>query len=471
VSLVGCAVNPVTGKREFTLVSESQEIAMGREADPQIVATYGLYDDAELAAYVDAIGQRMVKISHRPDLHFTFRVLDSPVINAFALPGGYVYVTRGILAHMNNEAELAVVLGHEIGHVTAKHGVQRQTSATLAGLGLGLGGALVPAVARYSPLLEQSLALLFLKYGRDDEHQADELGVEYSLAAGFDPEVGAKFFEVLDRQMQESGASLPGWLSTHPDPGDRVQRTRRLARDSKSAVTGALTVGDGEHKAKIDGVVFGVDPRQGYVQGDVFLHPDMRFTVTFPTGWTIQNTPSALLGGDEEGTMQVQLTLEDAEGLGSEEYIRRLATNAQAEVVSVQAMTIGGHAAQQAVLSIPNDAEAQKVLITCIRRHDEENLFRFLGVAQTYSSAAVVLQGIAGSFADLTDRHVLQVQPMHVRVEILSRDQSLQAVLQGLPQMPVDVATVALLNNLQVDSPLSAGFRLKIVQGSLPGTD
>ena len=162
-SLLGCTTNPVTGKRELNLLSESQEIALGRDSDPQIVATYGLYDDARLAAYVDSVGQRLAAVSHRPDLKFTFRVLDSPVINAFALPGGYIYVTRGILAHMNDEADLAIVLGHEIGHVTARHGASQYSRSTLASLGLGLGSVLSTQVARFSPLAESALGLLFFK--------------------------------------------------------------------------------------------------------------------------------------------------------------------------------------------------------------------------------------------------------------------------------------------------------------------
>jgi len=465
VCLAGCAVNPVTGKRELSLVSEAQEIEIGRSSDPQIVAMYGLVDDAELAAYVDAIGQRMARISHRPDLAFTFRVLDSPVINAFALPGGYVYVTRGILAHMNNEAELAVVLGHEIGHVTARHGAQRQTQATLAGLGLGLGGALVPQVARYSPLLEQSLGLLFLKYGRDDEHQADELGVQYSLAAGYDPEVGAHFFEVLDRQMKESGASLPGWLSTHPDPGDRVQRTRRLAQESKSMSSGPWAVGEAEHKAQVDGIVFGDNPRQGYVSGHDFLHPDLRFAVTFPDGWQIQNTPSAVLSGDTEGTAQIQLTLEQSD-VALSEYVRQLAAAAEAQVASSESKRIGGYDAFEALLTVSADGGTQEVLVTCIRRQANEGIYRFLGFARSMQVSRTLLRQSADSFRALTDRAALEVQPNHVRVKVLTRNEDFRTAVASFPSVPVDIATLALLNNLQNDSPLQAGFRLKIVQGT-----
>jgi predicted Zn-dependent protease len=282
--------------------------------------------------------------------------------------------------------------------------------------------------------------------------------------------MGAHFFEVLDRQMKESGAALPGWLSTHPDPGDRVERTRKLAREEKAGVSGPLTVGEAEHKAEIDGVVFGVDPRQGYVEGSVFLHPEMQFAVTYPQGWTIQNTPSAVVAGDDGGSMQVQLTLEDAQGAGTEEAIRRVAANARAEIVSLQTRRIGGYPAHEAVLSVESDGDTQQVLITCIQRRAEEGIFRFLGFARSFASATAVLQDVAGSFRDLTDVKKLRVQPLRVRVEVMPRSQTLRDVVQG-SAMPVDVGTVALLNNLQAESRLAEGFRLKTVQGTRPGAD
>ena len=166
-----CARNPVTGKNEFMLLSENDEIKMGQQADKDVVATYGVYDDKTLAAYITQLGQSMVKISHRPNLTFEFKVMDSPVINAFAVPGGFVYITRGILAYLNNEAELAGVVGHEIGHVTARHSAQKYSEVSLAQIGLGVGSILSEEFAAYSGLAAQGLGLLFLRFSRDDERQ------------------------------------------------------------------------------------------------------------------------------------------------------------------------------------------------------------------------------------------------------------------------------------------------------------
>src|SRR5712691_5138809 len=175
----GCAVNPATGSRQLMLISESQEIAMGREYDQEVAASIGLYPDSALQRWIQQFGARLAATSERPNLPWTFHVVDDPVVNAFALPGGYIYVTHGILAHLNSEAELAGVVGHEIGHVTARHSVSQMSKQQLAQLGLVLGTVIEPKLQRYAGAASQSLGLLFLKFSRDNESQADQLGFRY----------------------------------------------------------------------------------------------------------------------------------------------------------------------------------------------------------------------------------------------------------------------------------------------------
>lgn len=201
---------------------------MGREADPQIVASMGLVQDDELQAYVDRVGRSLAAVSERPDLPWTFRVVDDPVVNAFALPGGYIYVTRGILAQFQSEAELASVLGHEIGHVTARHSVNQMSKQQLMGLGLGIGMVLAPEMQSLGDLAQTGLGLLFLKYSRDDERQADALGLRYMDRKGYDPSQMAPVFRMLEAvSASDGGERVPGWLSTHPDPGARADITER----------------------------------------------------------------------------------------------------------------------------------------------------------------------------------------------------------------------------------------------------
>jgi predicted Zn-dependent protease len=453
----------VTGRREFNLMSESQEIALGREADPTIVATYGLYDDPALAAYVDSIGQRLAAVSHRPDLSFTFRVLDSPVINAFALPGGYIYITRGILAHMNDEAELAIVLGHEIGHVTARHGASQYSRTTLAGLGLAVGSVFSSEVARFSGLAETALGLLFLKYGRDDERESDQLGVQYAVAAGWDAAKGVDFFEVLDRQQQESGQSLPSWLSTHPAPEDRVVRTRQLAQEVRGQ--GTLRVGEVSHKQHVDGIVFGDDPRQGFFEGATFNHPELRFTLQFPEGWTTRNTPTAVLAVESQGQARLQLTLEGGEDPMS--YVRALARDAQADLLGLRTEEIGGYDAAVGEIRLVADGEATIFQIAAIQRERAGPIYQILGVGSgSFATWQPTFLRTMRSYAPLRDTRALAVQSNRVRVVRLGRRQTLAEVVGPMADVPVPLPTLALLNNIRSDTPLEAGFRLKVVRGT-----
>lgn len=229
-----CARNPVSGKRQVVLMSEAQEIAMGKEADPQIVAQFGLYQDKELQDFITQKGKQMAAISHRPGLAYEFKIVDSEVINAFAVPGGYVYFTRGIMAHFNNEAEFAGVLGHEIGHITARHSVAQQRNAILGQLGLIAGIVIAPELAQFAETASQGLGLLFLKFGRDAERESDKLGVEYSTKIGYDAQQMANFFNTLERKGAESGAAeLPNFLSTHPNPGERNATVSKMAAEWK----------------------------------------------------------------------------------------------------------------------------------------------------------------------------------------------------------------------------------------------
>jgi predicted Zn-dependent protease len=219
-----CATNPATGKRQLSFMSEDQEIQMGRELDAQVRQEMGIYQDEALGKYVEDIGMRLARLSPRPNLPWHFTIIDSPAVNAFALPGGYIYITRGIVAAMNSEAQLAGVIGHEIGHVTARHTAQQITRSQIAGVGLLAGMILSSDVARYGELAQQSLGLLFLKFSRDDETQADELGIRYCTKAGYDPREIPPTYDMLGRLALREGGGLPSWMSTHPDPGDRKVR-------------------------------------------------------------------------------------------------------------------------------------------------------------------------------------------------------------------------------------------------------
>ena len=293
--LITCARNPVTGKKELMLMSEAQEIAIGKEADPSIVAEYGLYENITLQNFITAKGKEMAAISHRSNLPFQFKILDSPVVNAFALPGGYVYFTRGIMAHFNNEAEFAGVLGHEIGHITARHGASQYSKQILAQVALVGGMVVSEDFRKFSDLASTGLGLMFLKFGRSDESESDEIGVVYSTNVGYNAHMMGDFFKTLEAIGSESGGSIPTFLSTHPDPGDRYNKVHETAvKYQKIAGVQAadLKVNRDSYLKMIDGLIYGEDPRQGYVENQNFYHPEMKFTFNIPADWQVVNSPS-----------------------------------------------------------------------------------------------------------------------------------------------------------------------------------
>src|SRR5918995_584630 len=305
-----CATNPATGKREFSLMSEAQEVQLGQEMDVQVRREMGLYDDAALQRYVESIGMRLARASERPALPWHFAVVDEPAINAFALPGGYIYLTRGILPFLDNEAQLAGVLGHEIGHVTARHSAQQYTQATTAGVGLTLLSIFVPEARPFQGMAEQALGVLFLKHGRDDELQADRLGVQYTGKTGWNPGGVAGMLQTLQRLDEATGSrkGVPNWLSTHPAPADRVQQVQRFIEENPIAVGTAGTTRTADLNRLVDGMVFGDRPSDGIVRGNQFLHPELRLALRFPEGWEIQNSASQVLARapDRENYMLLQ---------------------------------------------------------------------------------------------------------------------------------------------------------------------
>src|SRR5678816_4205956 len=227
--LANCAQNPVSGRANFVTMSESQEVQVGRQEDAKVREEYGVFDDTALQKYVNDVGQRLGKASHRPQLQYSYVVVDSPEINAFALPGGYIYITRGILAYLNSEAELAAVLGHETGHVTARHSVQQMSAATAAGVGATLLGIFVPVLRNQAGDTAINLLgnALLSGYGREHELEADRLGAEYLYRTGYDPQAMIKVIGVLknqelfDAEMAKSEGRQPrsyhGVFASHPD--------------------------------------------------------------------------------------------------------------------------------------------------------------------------------------------------------------------------------------------------------------
>ena len=455
-------MNPATGERQLTLMSEAQEIQIGRQTHPEVLASFGAYDDPELQTYIQELGKKIAANSERPDLDWTFTVLDDPVVNAMALPGGYIYVNRGILAHFNSEAELASVLGHEIGHVTARHSVEQMSRAQLAQLGLGVAAIASEDFRQYAGLASQGLGILFLKFGRDDENQSDELGLRYMTRAGYDPHEMPRVFNTLDRVSQAQGLrETPVWMSTHPDPGNRAEnidaRIGRLPPEQQQGM-----VGRESYMMRLEDLVFGDDPRQGYTVGQVYYHPVLAFKLEFPDQWRIINQRQAVGALSPNRDAAVVLTLSDKE--------------------TPQA-AFDAFFAQQGIQKGPNRGRnlfAFRAIDPQTGAGTAEGLIGFINLdgriyqlmgytgLETWDSYGATMQKSLATFRKITDRRHLEVAPKTIDVVKLPQSMTMTEFDRTYPST-VDISEIALINGVNEDTLLEEGRLVKrVVGGELP---
>ncbi len=457
-----CAVNPVTGKRELSLYSEQDEIAMGKQVDSQIRMQYGFYNDPALNDYISRVGASLAPHTHRSHLEYNFAVLDSPVVNAFAVPGGYVYVTRGILALMKSEAELAVVLGHELGHVNARHSIKRMSEQTLFGLGLAVGASLNKTVSDLAGIAGVGMQLLFLKYSRDDERQADQLGVEYSRRGGYNPEGMIGFFESLEKMGDLSGRhSIPGFLSTHPLTSERIQNTKDMLieTDRKLQVKPALYLNT------IENMVYGDDPRQGFVEKNTFYHPEMRFSFGFPQGWQLQNMPTQVIMGSENGEAAVILQAEkSAEDLRN--YSRKMTDDVQnLHFLRDQDRKINGLTAYQQLFDyFPQDSPDLKVLLSYIKYRSYVYTFTAISTDEKFDLYDNQFDGIIDSFRRLTNRAYLDRQPKRIKLHRSNGRQTLEKILLGAGIKSDLLPRFAIMNGMELSDIPPRGTLIKTIK-------
>ncbi len=461
--LLSCAVNPATGRREISLVSESQEIAMGREADPAATEQFGgLYGDDELQQYVVDLGNRLAVISERPTLPWEFHLVDHELVNAFALPGGFIYITRGILAHMNSEAELAGVLGHEIGHVTARHSAGQITRAQLGTVAL-IGGAIFSETLRDNlGGAAAGLGLLMLKYGRDDESEADALGYRYVTRERIDPRGISDVMRMLQStnpSAEEMG--IPGWMLSHPDPGDRVAANDRRIRESGTDFS-TYALNRDEFLQRLDGLVFGEDPHQGYLIGERFIQPDLQFEITFPSGWRIQNSPSAVQAGATSDDAVMQLTFSNAQ-----------TPAACARAFVAQDGVTGGRSGQQRVngleaawaeFTVQTQSGEIRGRVSCVAHAD--NVYQVLGYGTRagWTTHAASVGGAMSTFRHVGDARYLSVAPHRIDIVRLPRDMTFAEFTQQYPSTVPD-DEVRLVNQVGEDVTLRQGRLMKRITG------
>jgi predicted Zn-dependent protease len=464
-----CAVNPVTGKKQLMLMSEAQEIEMGKQYDPQVISTFGQYQDEQLLQFIQVKGDEMGKLSHRPNLQYHFRILDTPVVNAFAVPGGYIYFTRGILAQFNNEAELMGVLGHEMGHITARHTVSNQSKQQLGQL-LLIGGMIASEEFRdFAGYALQGMQLLFLKFSRDNEREADRLGVEYASKIQYDAQKMADFFNVLNKMnMASDHGGIPTFLSTHPDPGDRYNAVTQQASEWKTNLGYSdWKVNGNSYLQMIDGMVYGEDPRQGYVDGNVFYHPDMKFRFPVPAGWKLENSPLQVQMAPEDGRAMMVFML--AQQKSAQEAAEATLQELNLTVLETKRETVNDLPAvaviSQQVSQNQQTGQQQAIKVMSYFIEYSGQVYVFHGVSSDvdFNSFARLFESTMASFNRLTDAARLNVQPTRIRVKKVQQNGTLADAFRyfGVPQSQMN--ELALLNNLELTERIQSGKLLKII--------
>lgn len=449
-------------------MSTEQEIAMGKEADPQIIAEYGLYENQELQNFITAKGKEMAAISHRPEINYEFKIVDSEILNAFAVPGGFVYFTRGIMAHFNNEAEFAGVLGHEIGHVTARHSVTQQRNAILGQLGL-IGAMVVsPDLAQFGNEASQGLGLLMLKFGRDAERESDKLGVEYSTKIGYDAQQMAGFFTTLERSRPAGSEELPDFLSSHPNPGDRNITVSGLAKDWKAKLN--LTnpqINRNSYLKRIEGLVYGEDPKQGFVENNVFYHPELKFQFNIPTSWGFKNSPQVVQMAPKDGKAIINFTLTGGKTL-QEAATNMLSQNGLTAVDSKEVSVNGlkGIAIIADQTPQQNQQQSQQTIRTLSYIIQYGNVFYLImGITHVndFNTYAPYFQATMQSFKELKDATKLAKKPERIRIKTVAQTATLDQVLRSYKMDVKRLEELAVLNGMKLTDRVEKGTLIKTI--------
>jgi predicted Zn-dependent protease len=466
---IACAVNPVTGKRQLMLMSESQEVALGIQYDPQVIATFGEYQDADLQSFLQLKGTEMGLLSHRPKLEYHVKILDSPVVNAFAIPGGFIYLTRGILAQFNNEAEAIGVLGHEMGHIAARHSVSQQTKQTMGTLLLIGGMIAAPEYAEYAEYAMQGMQLLYLKFSRDDERQADALGVEYCTKAGYDAYEMAGFFKVLNKMsMAQEEGGVPTFLSTHPDPGDRFNYVQQYTKKWQDSLNlSPWKVNTDSYLQMINGIVYGEDPRQGYVEGNIFYHPELKFKFTFPPGWQFENLPVQLNMAPEDGKALMVFTFAPYRNLqtAADSTLLQLGLTLQnSEKKTVNGMPAIATISKQVRQDESTGAESTNLVLSYfIDYSGTYYVFHGITTEADFSTYKKVFESNMMTFNKLTDPTKLNVKPKRILVKKVERAGTLNDAFTSFGVQKNQYDELALLNDMELADKVKVGKLIKII--------
>ncbi len=479
VSACSIQESAITGDRRAYGYSWEQEIQIGEEVDQEIQEHYGLYDNNALQQYVGKIGQEMLAVSHMrradtpthyQETEFFFRLLDSPVVNAFALPGGYIYVTRGLLSHLDNEAQLAVVLGHEIGHVAARHASQRAFEQQLGQIAL-IGGAVAGELFLGIPggnilgLGSMAAELLFLSYSRDNERESDRLGVEYASMGNYKSAEGAAFFKSLERMSAQAGQSIPNWQATHPDPAERASSIPKLAEEWRAKGYEQTIVNTDEYMGMLSNMIYGDNPREGFTRDGHFYHPEMKFQFSYPDGWQVINQRSLVAVVNKEQNAVSIMTL-DSKSAGAEASVNKFLNQEGITTIGKSSASSSGLSAFQAeATGQTQDGTQLKFYLYSIEY--SSMIFRFVNYTtlDSYDAYGPRFKELTSDFKELTDSGILNMQPVRLQAFKTTRSGTFQSFLPsdlGSLVIAVSPEDIAIMNQVELDATIESGTWIKI---------
>jgi len=469
--LGSCARNPATGKMELNMVSEQQEIALGQQTKEETMRTIGDYNNPQAQGLVQKIGKNIAAHSERPNLPWEFHLIDDDQVNAFAAPGGFIFITRGIMAHMNSEAELASVIGHECGHVTARHTARQMTNQQLAQLGLAAGMILSPTVRQLGGQLSQGMQVLFLKFSRDDESQADALGFRYMAKENYDVRAATDMFHTLARVSGAPNQRLPEWESTHPEPENRMANAQHRVDSLVKSGHPIGTLGD-DHEAYLqllDGMRYGPDPQAGYFKGNAFYHPGLKFQFTFPQGWKTANMPDRVVAQSPQGDAVIQLV--GAQGK-PQDAAKQFFSQQGMQAGNVASTQVNGLPAVQGDFATQMEDGTPVLGAAGFVEYNAHTfaLIGFTGMPQNDQQRQQILQNfhqLLGTFKPLTDPALLNVKAAQLKAVRVPRTMTVAEFNKQFPSN-VPVEQLAVING--VDGPtatLEGGKLAKQVVGGM----
>ena len=472
--LGGCiSTNRATGDTSFTgLMSIEDDIALGRQEHPKLVKQFGgEYENPRLQSYVERLGRKAAQYAEYQEFPYTFTIVNSPIINAFALPGGFVYISRGLLSFASNEAEVMGVLSHEIGHVNARHTAERVGSTQLA-QGLLLLGTVATGSSAVADVGGGIAGMVLQSFSREQEFEADSLGIRYMSRAGYDPDKMGTFLSTL-REYSQVQAKIQGrdpssvdetnLMATHPRTIERVQRAKQQA---VGAAPGAKTVNRDGFLSQIDGMLYGDDPSQGLVDGERFIHPVLRFQYRVPEGFTTINGPDQVLSFSED--RGVLIVFDGAKVPAG----RDMATYAQndwagrTQLRDLETIDVNGMQAATGHAQVPGDSGPKNVRVVAIRYGgDQVFRFRFYTDPRQTQSMRDPLQRTTYSFAKLSEEEAASIRPHQLLVVPVRAGDTIAGLSRNMPHGRYNEEMFRVLNDLADGGGLETGRYVKTIIG------